>query len=113
MQTNKYLLMAAYVVSLAGCTATMTDRAAKVQVYDQMSSLVDGCTQIGPVSAKAEHAMLPSTIIYQAKNDARDKAAAMGANALVITNTDMSTHLGYREATVQGIALRCNWKSPT
>lgn len=90
---------------LAGCVATMTDKAARVQVHSQNSNLLADCKKIGPVSADVTNvAMFPADLEISAKIAAREKAADLGADTLAITNIDV----GGATASVQGVALRCN-----
>lgn len=95
---------------LTGCaTATLTDRAQRVQVHIQMSTLLEACKKLGPVSAFAESAFdfQGTGIVAQAKNNARDKVAELGGDTLVITNIDRFQRFGSNTAVAQGVALRC------
>lgn len=98
---REMLLLSA--VLLCSC-ATMTDKAAKVQVHSQVSTLLDSCKKLGPANATANNVVDVSFAIKEAKTLAREKAADMGGDTLAIINIDL---LSGTEATVQGIALRC------
>lgn len=108
MKTCCALLLTA--VILGGCASTsLTDRAARVQVHAQMSTLLKSCKKLGPVSASAESTFDfgGATIIPQAKNNARDRVAELGGDTLVITNIDRFSEFGKNTAVAQGVALRC------
>lgn len=108
MRISKKLLIAIGALFLAGCaTPTLTERAARVQVHTQMSTLLDSCKKIGPVSASADSTFDPVGIVTQAKNNARDAVAEKGGDTLVITNTDKFQEFGKNTAVAQGVALRC------
>lgn len=96
---------------LTGCAATLTDKAAKIQVHNQMSTLAAGCKTLGPVNATySDRYKHEPVVVAEAKVKAREAAADMGADTLVITNTDETREmipLGLKTATVQGVAMRC------
>ena len=98
-------------VALAGCAAPITERASKIQVHSQMSTLLANCKVLGPVSAEAPGSMVDASPGTQAaKNLARDKVSEMGGDTLVITNIDhMEGQLLITpaKAAVQGTALKC------
>lgn len=107
MKTGFALLLA--VVVLAGCASapTLTDRAQRVQVHAQMSTLLESCQKLGPVSGSADSAFDRVGIVTQAKNNARDMVADKGGDTLVITNIDRFAEFGKNTAVAQGVALRC------
>lgn len=98
-------------VALAGCAAPMTERASKVQVHNQMSTLLAQCKIIGPVSGEAPGSMVDASLGDQtAKNMARDKVSEMGGDTLVVTNIDHiegTLLITPAKAVVQGTALHC------
>ena len=103
MQTSKKLLIALCAIFCASCaTPKLTERAAKVHVHKQSSTLLADCKKLGPVSAIGE--AVPGEDAYDgAKRLAREKAAEMGADTLAITDATGTPF----KATVQAVALRC------
>lgn len=93
------------VVMLSGCATTLTEKAAKIQVHSQMSTLLTACKVLGPISANASDPWMgQSGAMTKAKVAAREAVADKGGDTLVITNTD--SFIG-TSATIQGTALRC------
>ncbi|QII84243.1 hypothetical protein G3T20_05725 [Bordetella hinzii] len=106
MKTRCALLLVA--VTLVGCAApTLSSRAQRVQVHTQMSTLLESCKKLGPVSASADSAFDRVGIVTQAKNNARDMVADKDGDTLVITNIDRFSEFGKNTAVAQGVALRC------
>lgn len=92
-------------VMLSACAVTMTDKAAKIQVHSQMSTLLNSCKQLGPVSENGKDLLMGvSHALAAARVKARERVADMGGDTLVVTNVDT---FGSTEATVQGTALKC------
>jgi len=100
-------------VATFGCaTVELTERASKVQVHNQMSTLLANCKNLGPVTGEgAGPIAAPSDGIPQAKANAREKTADMGGDTLVILNTDVyaGSLIPHRfgRAVVQGSAMKC------
>ena len=89
---------------LAGCATPMSDKAAKIQVHSQMSTLLSACKNLGPVSGSAGGwGMAYQSAPDDAKAKAREAVADKGGDTLVVTNTDGN---GYGMV-MQGVALRC------
>jgi len=102
----KRIATIALVLSLTGCATTLTDKAAKIQVHSQMSTLLTACKVLGPVTGQGEDVWMgPNGSAPKAKVAAREAVADKGGDTLVITNTDLFD--GGSKATVQGTALRC------
>ena len=99
---------------MSGCaTVELSERAAKVQVHNQMSTLVANCKSLGPVTGEGLGPIAaPADGVPQAKANARDKTADMGGDTLVILNTDIyaGSFLPHRygRAVVQGNAMKCH-----
>jgi predicted xylose isomerase-like sugar epimerase len=95
---------------LSACATHMSERAAKIQVHNQMSTLLANCKNLGPVSVTAPFDEWTDSDA-EARNLARDKAAEMGADTLVIVNREQfaegSLLTRKIKAVVQGAALRC------
>ena len=101
----KGIAVALSVATLCGCGTTLTNKAAGIQVHNQMSSLVANCKNLGPVSAKETSYNRGSDgAISEAKVRLREQVADKGGDTLVVLNTDV---LGRWDASVQGTALRC------
>lgn len=95
-------------IFLSGCAAapTLSGPASKVQVIGQDSSLINKCKTIGPVSATKAAVMPAQDVLDMAEAEARERAAALGADAMSITNTDFKAGLK-NTMTVQAVALKC------
>ncbi len=93
------------VIALAGCAATLTDKAAKIQVHSQMSTLLAACQKIGPVTGMSKAVWSQPTV--EAKIEARGKVADMGGDTLVVTNIDETSDITGFVTTVHGTAMRC------
>lgn len=99
---------------IGGCaTVEISERASRVQVHSQMSTLLANCKSLGPVTGEgAGPIAAPEGGLPQAKANARDKTADMGGDTLVILNTDV--YAGsllphrYGRAVVQGNAMKCH-----
>jgi outer membrane murein-binding lipoprotein Lpp len=94
---------------LAGCASTpMSDRASRIQVHSQYSTLLAKCENLGPVTASAQGAGTMDEGFSAAKIKLREVAADKGADTVVIVNSDRFMHSLYnREQVIQGAALRC------
>ncbi|TAN29572.1 MAG: hypothetical protein EPN31_06190 [Castellaniella sp.] len=104
----KEIFVVVSLLLLAGCASspTLTDRAARVQVHSQVSTLLTSCQKLGPVTASADSTYGWNRPV-QAKNNARDAVAAKGGDTLAITNTDQYAKPDVDVTVVQGVALRC------
>ena len=104
---KNYLVVVA-AITLSGCAVTLSEKAAKIQVHSQMSTILTKCKVLGPVSG--EGAGIYSDGEQLAKNNAREKAADLGGDTLVITNLDRSIGKLFVKdphTVVQGSALLC------
>lgn len=88
---------------ILGC-AHISEKAANVQVHDQMSTLLEKCERGGPVVGIGTFWGLDHSIDYEyARNDLREKAAAAGADSVVMLNQDwINGH-----ARIQGVLFNC------
>jgi hypothetical protein len=69
----------------SGCATTLSHPAIKIQEAD--AKMVEGCTYVGDVHGSSGWGNLAaSTGIQNAKNEAIEKAAALGATHIVWTN---------------------------
>ncbi len=94
---------------LAGCASTpMSERAAGIQVHSQYSTLLAKCQTLGPLKVSAQGAGTLDEGFSAARINLREAAAAMGADTVVIVNSERIMHGLYnREQVIHGTALRC------
>ena len=87
---------------LAGCKATLTSDAAKVQLHTRISTILDGCKKLAPLTAKTtKRPFVDPLSVLEA--DLRDQTARMGGDSLVLMQID-ETFTGYVR---HGIAYKC------
>lgn len=99
---RKFLLIP---LLLTGCAVTLTDKAANIQVHNQMSTLLNNCKNLGPVTGSAEDIMFgPDRAAVTAKVKLRELAADKGGDTVVIVNRDDLTG---NKVVLQGTAMRC------
>lgn len=80
-----YFVLAAFVIFASGCATTLSPAAAKIQPADH--SMVAECNYLGNVSGSSGWGNLAASVgMRNAKNEALDKAAAMGATHVVWMN---------------------------
>ncbi len=109
----KIFLIAILLVVLNGCATKISDRAAKIQVHHQMSTLLSNCKKLGPVSSPSTEwtpTLRPDMAGLDAEAKARDAVAELGGDTLVIINTDLynGDFVGKSsKAVVQGMAMKC------
>lgn len=94
------LFLATVALLTAACT-TVSETALKVQVHTQISSVLDQCKRLGPVSAYHSSMILDSREALSVK--LREASAALGGDTVVLLNIDETL----TEARQQGIAYRC------
>jgi hypothetical protein len=91
----------------AGCVA-MTPQAANIMLHSQISTQLDGCTKLGPISGEAsgwEHLDWAS-VEQQAKNNLRDNAAKKfgdRVDSVALINTDRYS----TKIVANGLAFKC------
>lgn len=72
-------------LSLVGCATTLTPQA--MNVSDAVTNTVSNCKFVGTVSGTSGWGNLAASVgIKSAKNQARNKAAQLGANRIVWTS---------------------------
>ena len=97
--TIRIVVWLTLLATMAGCV-TLSDQAAAFQVHSQISSVLDDCTKLGPVTATVGlHASRPEALNAQL----REATAALGGDSVAIIHTDDSVS----QATRHGIAFRC------
>lgn len=115
MRTGKFyklFVIFASLVFVQACT-TISDRAAKVQIQRQMSTLLDKCKNLGPITGEAianEKAWSLDRGVQQAEANGRDKVAELGGDTFVVLNTDEYYGIAFsskNKTVVQGVAMRC------
>jgi hypothetical protein len=109
---HKIIVIASSFLFIQACT-TISDRAAKVQVQRQMSTLLDKCKNLGPITGEAianEKAWSIDRGVQQAEANGRDKVAEIGGDTFVVLNTDDFNGFGLssnNKTVVQGVAMKC------
>lgn len=99
--TTRIVTMLALLAALGGCV-TMSDKAAAVQVHTQISSVLDDCAKLAPVTATVSNIRLGDA--GPAVNaQLREATAALGGDSVAVVHTDESIS----QVTRHGIAFRC------
>ncbi len=107
---KQILMLAAMVVVLSGCgtPVPISHGAMGIQSISQTSPLLNSCTKLGPVNATIDR-MWPAQSVYNASVwEAKNKAAALGADTITVLNSFQDTHGLNNVITVQAIAFKCN-----
>lgn len=91
---------------LVAC-AQLPPNVAAIHIYKQDSTLIAGCTKLGPVSGTAS-GLDPDAAAYDAKNRMRFAAAALGADSIAFLGNQYS----FPNVIAQGVALKC-YESPS
>ncbi len=89
-------------VSLAACT-TMSQGAAKIQVYEQPVSILDKCQQLGPVSTSVGILSRTPDLETELRARLREETAKLGGDTVAILRTDSLP----KEFRIRGIAYKC------
>lgn len=99
-------------LSLAGCAAppVASEKALKIQVHSQMSTILEKCRNMGAITARAVGEMgLNESVISSATKKARfalrEQASDMGGDTVVVLGSDF---VPPNQVQAQGQALRCN-----
>jgi len=102
----KILLILALLISGCATTTKLSSQAKSIQVIEQDSVLISKCKIIGSVnSIKTE--ILPADNVYNlALADTLEQAAALGADAITITNVEHSAWIA-NAVRIQSTALNC------
>jgi hypothetical protein len=79
----------------------MSNQAAAVQVHSQISSVLDGCTKLGPVTATTSQFQMDSNSALNAQ--LREATATLGGDSVALVHTDETLTQYVRH----GIAFRC------
>ena len=84
-QLNVFVIILLTGLIAYGCATTLSSSATRI--LDADAKMVDGCTYVGEVHGSSGWGNLAaSTGIENAKNEAREKAAALGATHILWTN---------------------------
>ncbi|MDH5612242.1 MAG: DUF4156 domain-containing protein [Gammaproteobacteria bacterium] len=87
---------------LTGCATTLSDKALSVQLAD--TNMVKECQLLNTVEGSSTvSGLMISQGIQNARNEAIEKAAELGATHIVITNS-----IGGSSPYVSGNAYKCN-----
>ncbi len=87
-------------VALVGCVS-ISDEAASVQFHTQVSSALDGCERVGPLTVRVSQFSLSTG--SEISVALREAAASIGADTVVALNYDETIS----EIIQQGIAYKC------
>jgi hypothetical protein len=101
----KKVFLAVFLLANSSC-ATITPDAANIVVHSQVSTVLDACQMLGPISAEASawKALSWSQVYQQVKNNLRHEAATKyDADSIAIMNIDTYT----TKAVAHGIAYKC------
>jgi hypothetical protein len=105
MKHTTYFFAASFAFGLVGCTPTeLTEGGQRVRIGK--SDPVDGCVEIGTVYGSGEGAGYTSSEekMTSAQNELRNRAAAQGANYVVMDAIGGDVH----GMTISGRAFRCD-----
>src|SRR5262245_36876028 len=109
IETSMLPALALFLLALpfSGCANTMTPEAANIMVHTQMSTMLDRCKQLGPVSAEASAlgTWTWQQVESQATNNLRDTAAKRYASADSVAVINMDRYS--MSVVAKGIAYRC------
>lgn len=89
---------------LSGCAATLTQQGAQVRLIDRQSDYK--CKFVGTVTGSNSMGNTTAHDAEGAMNELRNKAAAIGANAVRVMNIDSSALV----TTAVGEALNCEFE---
>lgn len=112
-KTNLAVIVAAGVALLAGCSATpVTQQGARVEIRTDRPT---NCKMLGEVVGSQGNVFsgdftTDRALLEGARNDLRNKAAALGANVVQVQSTLNSTHpysAGAVKSTLIGTAFSC------
>jgi hypothetical protein len=103
--------LTAFAVLVSGCAAppVASEKAMKIQVHTQMSTILDKCKNLGPVTARAtgEVGWTESVIssgAQKARYAIREQTYDMGGDTVVLLSADF---VPPNQVQAQGQALRC------
>tara|TARA_R110002167_G_scaffold362365_1_gene581447 strand:- start:459 stop:821 length:363 start_codon:yes stop_codon:yes gene_type:complete len=97
------LMMAMMAMMVSAACTTVSQKAARVQVHSQISTLLDSCDKLGPISASAPRIWGPDQAYQKAKVSLREGASDIGGDTVAIVNTDVFL----TSVAIQGIAFKC------
>lgn len=100
--SNRLSLVTIAALSLIGC-ATISEDARKVQVHSQISSILNDCERVGPVSASTSAFQLGSTVVADLDAQLRQATFELGGDSVAIINSEQSPTRYH----AQGVAFRC------
>ena len=97
----------ALALSACGTPVPITHGAQRIQVLQQNNTMIASCTKIGPVDATVNR-LWPAQSVYDASVwEAKNLAAAAGADSMMILNSDHSTNGLFNIITVHAVAFKC------
>lgn len=96
------LLAIAIVLFCSGCV-TLPPEAAKIQVHDQYSNMLDKCKNLGPVQASGSAMWSGEQGFEIAKVGIREAAGKLGGDTVAIVSSDRV----FGKAIYHGVAFKC------
>lgn len=93
-------------LAITACASppVMTDKAARIQVHRQGSTMIPNCKIVGPITTTADGWNLaPSYAVEKGTIKARENASDKGGDSLIILNMDSTGDI----LTIQASALKC------
>lgn len=110
-KTKIFLTAVAVTMASFGCAAppVASEKALKVQVHTQMSTILDKCNNLGPITARAIGAMgldesIISSATKRARFELREQAFDIGGDTVVLLSSDF---VPPNQVQAQGQALKC------
>ena len=102
------VLLAAFIL-LAGCSTApaITEGGQQIQVMEQANAMTASCKKVGPVNVTVNKIWPAQQVYDQAVTDARSKAASLGADAMVLLNSEHGINGLANVITIQAAALKC------
>lgn len=89
-------------VAITGCVTTdPDDKASQVQVHEELTSYLDKCQKLGPVTASLPH---PHFNIERALvRQLREETLKLGGDSVAIVDSDNT----FAKEALQGVAFKC------
>ena len=102
-------ILSVFTIALSACgtPVPITQGAQRIQVLQQSNTMVASCTKIAPIDATVDR-LWPAQSVYDASVwEAKNRAAAMGADSIMILNSDQATRGLSNIITVHTVAFKC------
>ena len=104
---RRIMPIVALLLSACGTPVPITQGAQRIQVLEQSNTMVASCAKIGPIDATVDR-LWPAQSVYNATVwEAKNRAAAMGADSIMILNSDHTTKGLSNIITIHSVAFKC------